>query len=79
MCDCKEEERVGQYVLLKCVKYERFLPQIGKICKLDEVTVTLEWLHGIYTSNFVYWKQGGKPISEEDQSYRQLILQSPLD
>ena len=51
-------------MLLKCAKYEQFLPQIGKICKLDETTVTVEWLHGTYTSNFVYWKQGGKPISE---------------
>ena len=64
MCDRKEEERVGQYVLLKCAKYEEIFPQIGKIIKLDKATVTIEWLHGAYSSNFVSWKQGGKPICE---------------
>jgi len=60
----KEEERIGQYVLLKCVKYKDYLPQIGKIIKLDESTVTIEWLNGTYSTNFVYWKQRGEPICE---------------
>ena len=32
--------------------------------KLDRETVVVEWLHGSYNSNFVYWKKGGKSICE---------------
>lgn len=41
-----------------------YLPQIGKLCAMDDASVTVEWLDGSYSGVWVFWKSRGKIIKE---------------
>ena len=52
------------YVVLKLIKYEEELPQIGRVEKINSSTVTVNWLIGSYSGVFSFWKEKGKVICE---------------
>ena len=54
----------GKMVALCLHKYKDDLPQIGKVVKLTEMEVTVEWWIGTYHSTWIKWKERGKVIQE---------------
>ena len=54
----------GDFVALRLNKYDDEIPQIGRVMKVDESDVTIEWWVGIYSSPWICWKQRGEPVEE---------------
>ena len=46
------------------MQYREELPQIGKVVKLNEASVSVEWLVGSYSGTFSFWKERGRVICE---------------
>ena len=46
------------------MQYREELTQIGKVVKLNESSVSVEWLVGSYSSTFSFWKERGRVICE---------------
>ena len=56
---------VGDFVALRLSKYEDEIPQIGKVVKVDEMNVTIEWWIGNYSKTWICWRQEkGEPVTE---------------
>ena len=50
---------------LSCKLYENDLPQLGKLCAVNEDnSVTIDWLIGTYSSIFKAWTKKGQQIRE---------------
>lgn len=51
---------------MACEKYKEFLPNIGRLIKLNETKVNVEWLEGDYDEQLTFWKgYRGRIITEE--------------
>ena len=46
------------------MQYREELTQIGKVVKLNESSVSVEWLVGSYSGTFSFWKERGRVICE---------------
>ena len=46
------------------MQYREELTQIGKVVKLNESSVSVEWLVGSYSGTFGFWKERGRVICE---------------
>ena len=46
------------------LQYREELTQIGKVVKLNESSVSVEWLVGSYSGTFSFWKKRGRVICE---------------
>ena len=55
---------VGNYLSLKIKQYYEDLPQIGKVVKINDSSVTVDWLVGSYSGTFGFWRERGKVIRE---------------
>lgn len=56
---------LGDFVALRLVKYEEKIPQIGKVLKVDDMNVTIEWWIGGISKTWTYWKkEEGEPVTE---------------
>ena len=56
---------VGDFVALRLVKYEHEIPQIGKVLKVDDMNVTIEWWIGGYNKTWICWKkEKGESVTE---------------
>ena len=61
-----------------CEQYKDFLPQIGKLKKINESTITVQWLEGEYEGKWKFWKNRGK-IIQESFPIRALIREITFD
>ena len=52
---------VGDYVALIIKQYNEDLPRIGKVVKINDSSITVDWLVGSYSG---FWRERGKVIRE---------------
>ncbi len=51
-------------VALRLDKYADEIPQIGKVVKLTDMDVTVEWWIGCYSDTWREWKERGAVVTE---------------
>ena len=54
----------GDFIALQIMQYREELTQIGKVVKLNESSVSVEWLVGSYSGTFSFWKERRRVICE---------------
>ena len=59
-----KEVSPGDFIALQIMQYREELTQIGKVVKLNESSVSVEWLVGSYSGTFSFWKERGRVICE---------------